>query len=247
VGIALAVAACAASHDPDAGDDADSGGDVGDATGPFDASGLVDGSRDAGCSPPRRLCSGACTDVSASLEHCGACDARCEIPAAVAACTDGRCALTECLEGRGNCDGSDDNGCETDLTSDWYNCGRCGIRCGLRRDDGSFCVDGICVICECGRGYANCDGDCRNGCETWYNPESFCRPCRPCELPNAVADCDSDGACVIIVACETGFADCNAVTSDGCEVDTRSAVDHCGSCFTPCAPGSMCVEGSCLP
>ena len=45
-----------------------------------------------------------------------------------------------CAEGRGDCDGSDTNACETDLTSTNTSCGACGNTCST----GTRCVAGTC-------------------------------------------------------------------------------------------------------
>lgn len=45
-----------------------------------------------------------------------------------------------CPPGTGDCDGSPDNGCETDLTSDEAHCGTCEIACAATRS----CLDSVC-------------------------------------------------------------------------------------------------------
>jgi hypothetical protein len=52
--------------------------------------------------------------------------------------------------------------------------------------------------------------------------------------------------------CDLGFADCNLLPGDGCEVDTESDVTHCGNCGTHCnmpppAHGTAgCSSGACM-
>ncbi len=53
--------------------------------------------------------------------------------------TTGACSYS-CFAGFGNCDGSNANGCEVNLSSDVSNCGGCGVSCG----PGRFCASGIC-------------------------------------------------------------------------------------------------------
>jgi hypothetical protein len=48
-----------------------------------------------------------------------------------------------------------------------------------------------------------------------------------------------------VATCNTGYADCNGVPSDGCEVDTTTDPAHCGGCGTACAPGHSCAAGMC--
>ncbi|HEX7480620.1 MAG TPA: hypothetical protein VF331_22660 [Polyangiales bacterium] len=56
---------------------------------------------------------------------------------------------------------------------------------------------------------------------------------------------NSISACVVgrcIVVCNTGFADCNGVAADGCEVDVATDSKDCGSCGHKC---SICCTGQC--
>lgn len=53
-----------------------------------------------------------------------------------------------------------------------------------------------------------------------------------------------DGACVVD-ACVEGFADCNGERSDGCEIDTRRDVEHCGGCGNRCGAGGTCETSIC--
>jgi hypothetical protein len=47
--------------------------------------------------------------------------------------------------------------------------------------------------------------------------------------------------------CNAGFADCNGNRQlDGCEVDTRTDPNNCGSCGTLCGASKMCVNGKCV-
>ncbi len=47
------------------------------------------------------------------------------------------------------------------------------------------------------------------------------------------------------MACDPGFADCDRVASNGCEVDTRTDNANCGACGTGCAAGQVCSGGVC--
>jgi hypothetical protein len=61
--------------------------------------------------------------------------------------------------------------------------------------------------------------------------------------PRTFFGCEG-GACVVD-ACVEGFADCNGERSDGCEVDTRSDVEHCGACGDRCGAGGTCEASVC--
>jgi hypothetical protein len=48
--------------------------------------------------------------------------------------------------------------------------------------------------------------------------------------------------------CPTGFADCNGLSADGCEMHIAADPDHCGSCVMGCSiPGAVatCTAGVC--
>lgn len=66
--------------------------------------------------------------------------------------------------------------------------------------------------------------------------------CGPCNPPHAVGVC-LDGQCTI-ESCDQHFANCDGKVATGCESDTRSDPDHCGSCDA-CPGGNVCVESAC--
>jgi hypothetical protein len=45
--------------------------------------------------------------------------------------------------------------------------------------------------------------------------------------------------------CAAGFSDCDGLTINGCETETRNNTAHCGACTTTCKAGSMCFNGTC--
>jgi hypothetical protein len=50
------------------------------------------------------------------------------------------------------------------------------------------------------------------------------------------------------LTCQAGFADCNGVAADGCEVDLNASASHCGACGQACAlprATSTCFLGEC--
>jgi hypothetical protein len=51
------------------------------------------------------------------------------------------------------------------LQADPVNCGACGHKCLPFPSGAVHCVNGICADPACGAGYADCDGDPKNGCE----------------------------------------------------------------------------------
>ena len=45
--------------------------------------------------------------------------------------------------------------------------------------------------------------------------------------------------------CPSGFADCDEVATNGCEVYVKDDPKNCGWCKTVCQPGKKCTGGSC--
>ena len=63
--------------------------------------------------------------------------------------------------------------------------------------------------------------------------------------PNAIAGCAA-GACAY--TCEAGFADCDGILANGCEVNTRTSVGNCGGCGVLCSSRNgtpNCAAGRC--
>lgn len=85
---------------------------------------------------------GCLVDLAHDPLNCGECGSACELDNAKPLCANRRCAIGVCDEGWGDCDDTDANGCEADLTTDVAHCGACDEPC----DDSEQCVDGICTI-----------------------------------------------------------------------------------------------------
>ncbi|MFK7999207.1 MAG: hypothetical protein AB8H86_06400 [Polyangiales bacterium] len=64
-----------------------------------------------------------------------------------------------------------------------------------------------------------------------------------CDLANANARCRA-GMCEI-EDCDSGFEDCDSQPTNGCEINTLTAPNHCGACGLVCGVGEACVEGTC--
>jgi Cys-rich repeat protein len=194
-------------------------------------------------------CGATCVDVRPNEGNCGACGTVCRLPNATPACRGGMCAVGSCTEPFGNCDGNDANGCELELRS-VTNCGRCGNACPVPPNAAPTCdrATGTCGY-TCNPGFADCNRRAEDGCEVDTGTSAAnCGACgNACRLPNATAAC-SMGRCTIGM-CNPNYADCDGVASNGCEVDLRATVTHCGTCNAAC-PGRprtvpACVDGSC--
>jgi hypothetical protein len=166
----------------------------------------------ASCNPGFADCDGngtSCeTDLSSDNNHCGSCSATCgSLPHASGSCQGGQCTIQMCSAGYGNCDGNPDNGCETPLNT-VSNCGTCGNACGYSHAAAS-CNAGTCAIGACNPGWASCDGNNNNGCETQLNTLTNCAACGDvCDLPNAVEACSS-GSCVVVTCDSDDFGNCD--------------------------------------
>ncbi len=110
-------------------------------------------------------------ELKSSGLHCGACNKVCTLFKAIPSCQDGKCVVTACEEGWGDCNGNADDGCEQDLGTSAANCGGCGIKvaagevcCGAKPVVGSsYATDSNnCGACGnvCGSGQVCCGGFC---------------------------------------------------------------------------------------
>jgi hypothetical protein len=98
------------------------------------------------------------------------------------------------------------------------------------------CSVGVCNG-ACASGHADCDNDkLTNGCETMLGTNADCAFCGDeCKLPNSNSQCMS-AACTL-VACNAGYSNCDAIAGNGCEVDSATDPNHCGSCGNVCPYG----------
>lgn len=67
-----------------------------------------------------------------------------------------------------------------------------------------------------------------------------------CAIVFAALGCGKGYSTGAVDECEPGWLDCNGSSADGCEIDSTSDRDHCGSCETPCGLGEVCEVGSCF-
>jgi len=188
--------------------------------------------------------SNGCETSLQTLTDCGSCGSACTRAHATATCEGGSCHIDTCDGGWGNCDGSDANGCETQLNT-LQNCGRCGTAC-TRAHATATCSTGSCRISSCDSLWDDCDGTDSNGCETSLETTSNCGSCgTACARAHAVATC-SGGNCRIS-SCNSLWDDCDHTDSNGCETSLQT-LSNCGSCGTACSRNhatASCTGGSC--
>lgn len=160
-----------------------------------------------------------------------------------------------CKPGFSNCDGNPTNGCEADLNAP-ASCGSCANDCEALYDNAeAACVQSECRLHACDEGFADCDGDPSNGCEADLSDESSCGACGVvCAGINTILPpvCTSgatpaQNSCTLY--CAEGFADCNGIPNDGCEIDKNTDDANCGACNATCDrpnASAVCQQGSCL-
>ncbi len=212
-----------------------------------------------GCPAGTNLCNGFCQDKDDD-KHCGACNNKCDptgdggpLPAnAYYGCAKEQCGALKCKGRYGNCDGLDENGCETSLDTN-ENCGACGNACpggqacriGPDQKARCMCPPGL-TFCASGMSGSLEKGKCVDVATDQQN-------CGACDVvcavnyntPTTVTACKY-GTCVAV--CNEGLADCNNSNIDGCEVNTNSDPRNCGGCGVLCdaVAGQACVAGRCV-
>jgi hypothetical protein len=176
-----------------------------------------------------------CETALNSTMNCGACGRACSGATPVCNAMTGMCS-TGCGAGQTRCAMS----C-VDTNTDVGNCGSCGRSCSLPNAVAG-CSAGGCVVASCNAGFANCDGNAANGCETPLNTAMNCGACgRACSgatpVCNAMTGMCSSG-------CSAGQTRCGM----SC-VDTSADVGNCGSCGNVCAARAnsvaACSAGAC--
>ncbi len=196
------------------------------------------------------------TDLQTSPEHCGDCGVACTPGPNVTAtsCVNGECVIAACASGYRDCNGLYTDGCEVNTNTSTQNCGACGVVCHPGPNVVAVaCVNGNCRIAACAPGYADCDYNYTNGCEVSIATDVHnCGLCgRICgSVPNATSVGCVNGECRVL-ACAPGYADCDLVYSNGCEVNTNTSLTHCGSCGHACTPPphvatTSCTAGQCV-
>jgi hypothetical protein len=169
-----------------------------------------------------------CEATLDSVETCGACTRRCELPNAVPECNAGKCGVERCMTGWDDCDGKPENGCERQLDK-VTDCGACGASCRIPNATAECGSDGKCKFDECEPGWGNCNESTDDGCETDLGEPSSCGACGA-QCPGDKPYC-TGGKCTSIV-CADGSADCNG-DNMVCETDLGT-VTNCGACGVDC-------------
>jgi hypothetical protein len=210
------------------------------------------GECEVACDPGFADCDGSVkngceVDTTKNVDHCGGCGKVCPDVGGTPSCAAGKCGVSKCDVGFGNCDGDPKTGCEANFANDANNCGACGKACVAANGKGK-CVGGECAVDTCDEGFADCDGDYTTGCETTTNTDAKnCGACKnACSYKNAAGVCKA-GVCGL-GDCNPGFADCDGLADTGCEANTQDDKKNCGACKTVCGDvhgSGSCVAGAC--
>jgi hypothetical protein len=180
------------------------------------------------CDDGYSACGDHCTKLESDSANCGVCGKVCS---AGQTCNGGIC-VGSCLPGQTSCGGA----C-TDLSSDDRNCGACGNNCSLEHSS-SACKKGQCDISSCHPGWANCDGNVNNGCETHLDDDR--NNCGGCGV-----HCGEDEICSQghPVRCgKNEHREGNRCAANQCG-DTDSDRNNCGWCGNRCGDDEVCDHG----
>jgi len=157
-------------------------------------------------------------------------------PSAAGPCTsDSQCSPSRCCSGK----------C-VDVQSSAAHCGLCGNVCS-GANGAARCTAGACAI-SCSSGFGDCNQLAKDGCEIELTSAvDHCGGCgTACQSANASHVCERSQC--LQSGCKSGFGDCNGTDTDGCEVDLKSAIDHCGGCGKKCAIADgvgLCTQSTC--
>lgn len=205
-----------------------------------------------GCPSGQTVCNGQCVRLSDDAKNCGACGNECAtapssaiswtcgsgiIPdGAAIACVNAKC-QPSCDGDHKDCNSSFcGDGCEVSVVDDSKNCGACGMAC----TGDQVCFDRKCL---CDPGLTRCSF----ACVELQNDARNCGACgNVCPGPEGAAGAPACDLGTCSYTCAPGYGNCDGRLENGCEVDTRSDSNHCGSCDTHCAPGQPCVGGKCV-
>ncbi|MBU0535782.1 MAG: PKD domain-containing protein, partial [Nanoarchaeota archaeon] len=125
----------------------------------------------------------------------------------------------------------------------FQDCGKCdGASCTLQSEcqTGHYCS---CGTCSSTPAPACCSSaDCNDGDP---NTDNICDVTGQCIFPQYCPGANDHWSGTACVCDQTYYKNCDGITSNGCEVDTRSDFNNCGSCNNPCSTGQTCQNSQC--
>ncbi len=199
------------------------------------------------------ICDDECTNLDFDNYNCGTCGTVCDptgpnlppLPDDMYyGCGAGVCGRRRCaIPNAADCNGRVSDGCEVMLHTN-ENCNSCGDACPPGKECRQLSVMGSTFGCLC-----EDDGEalCPRGCTSLDDDPTNCGGCdRVCPgmyRPHFSAIC-THGVCG--GQCSDGYADCDKIAENGCEVDTRVDNRNCGACGHACLPDQACSAGKCV-
>jgi hypothetical protein len=222
----------------------------------------ADGSCVLSCPAGSAPCGGRCVDPRTDNAYCGASGDCTNLGAGNSAgtacgvgspCVAGVCQVV-CNGAQTSCN----NAC-VDFTTDPNNCGGCSVNgdhdCNNNATGGTCRNFGFgfirCGGATCNEGYASCDFDEQDGCESNIatDPKN-CGGCQRACHHFAVATPSSptcaSSACTV-TTCTSGFDNCDSDANNGCEANLHGDIDRCGNCATNCGANQVCASDACQP
>lgn len=181
-----------------------------------------------------RMCPGRV--CSARLGYCVDCDADVDCPGGSV------CRMNVCAPQAGACRASRDCSGATPICDTAQN--RC-VGCLTAADcpAGSGCRMSACAPRVCVPDSVRCPEGGRE--RTVCAADGFSTRTEPCPEGANTANvrCVLGNACAF--DCRPGFADCDRMEANGCEVDVTVSARHCGACGNACPAGQGCAMGEC--
>jgi len=108
-----------------------------------------------------------------------------------------------------------------------------------------ICNGGYCQFVKCQESFGDCNLDMEDGCEAdIFASLEHCGECgASCKYFNAWTQC-STGQCNFI-GCAVGYTDCDDDLETGCEANTGTDAENCGSCGFICETTNAAKVGVC--
>lgn len=223
------------------------------------------GATDNKCTYPQTCQNGACTCPHDQPDVCGSVCLNFDV-VNVESCDNGT--IKKCKDGYADVDININNGCEVNLNTDNYHCGKENNKC----TNGRTCQN---KVCKCPTDYAYCDDKCvdpktdpkycgkNTSCESLTDCTSnsvdklcisgACASSCPTDQPNVCGSfCLNFGAVNIkncagsVIECEINFSDEDKSIENGCEVNLLTDNKYCGKDKIECTNGRTCQAGNCL-
>jgi hypothetical protein len=162
--------------------------------------------------------------------HCGACGRVCPTPPTARRPASGACGRRRAAtRASATATATPPTAARPTSTPAAQHCGASAATRAAPRTPRRPATAGVCSV-SCAAGFADCDRDVDNGCETSTRTVSQLRRLRP-----RVHRRQRDGhlqrrAPARCRHCNSGFANCNNSAADGCEVNTTNDNANCGAC-----------------